>query len=103
MNTGQVRPNLYVPGNCSLGATIIFVHRKGQSIAKRIIGIKVVRSDGSRASLGRIFWLLNFVNALPGAILLLGYLYKLVVSLRICDEKQQCIHDMIDDTIVVKA
>jgi len=86
-----------------LGITIFFVHRNGQSIAKRIVGIKVVRSDGSRASLGRIFWLRNFVNALPGAIPLLGYMYKLVDYLLICGEKQQCIHDMIADTIVVKA
>jgi uncharacterized RDD family membrane protein YckC len=86
-----------------IGITIFFVHRNGQSIAKRIIGIKVVRTDGSRASLGRIFWLRNVVNALPGAIPLLGYIYKLVDYLLIFGEKQQCIHDMIADTIVVKA
>jgi uncharacterized RDD family membrane protein YckC len=85
-----------------VGITIYFVHRNGQTIAKRIIGIKVVRSDGSRASLGRIFWLRNVVNGLPAAIPFLGYVYQLVDYLLIYGEKQQCIHDMIADTIVVK-
>ena len=35
-----------------------------QTIAKKLIGIKVVRSDGSRATVGRIFWLRNVVNTL---------------------------------------
>jgi uncharacterized RDD family membrane protein YckC len=83
--------------------TIYFVHRNGQTIAKRIIGIKVVRADGSRASLARIFWLRNFVNGLPSSLPVLGYLYQLVDYLMIFGEKQQCIHDMIADTIVVKA
>jgi uncharacterized RDD family membrane protein YckC len=86
-----------------IGVTIYFVNRNGQTIAKRIIGIKVVRSDGSRASLGRIFWLRNFVNGLPASIPILGYIYQLVDYLLIFGDKQQCIHDMIADTIVVKA
>src|SRR5262245_19664363 len=32
--------------------TINYVSRNGQSIGKKIIGIKVVRSDGTRATLG---------------------------------------------------
>jgi uncharacterized RDD family membrane protein YckC len=86
-----------------IGITIYFVNRNGQTIAKRIIGIKVVRSDGSRATLARIFWMRNVVNALPGMIPFLGYIYQLVDYLLIFGEKQQCIHDMIADTIVVKA
>jgi len=85
------------------GITIYLVHRNGQSIAKRIFDIKVVRSDGSRASLARIFWLRNFVNALPSGVPILGNFYSIVDSLFIFGEKQQCVHDMIADTIVVKA
>jgi uncharacterized RDD family membrane protein YckC len=86
-----------------IGITLFFVHRNGQTIAKRLLGIKVVRSDGSRASLGRIFWLRNFVNALPSAIPLIGNAYPLIDSLFIFGEKQQCLLDLIADTIVVKA
>src|SRR5688572_16538914 len=40
-----------------IAITVVLVKRNGQTIGKKMTGIKVVRSDGSRASLGRIFWL----------------------------------------------
>lgn len=85
------------------GLAISFVHRNGQSIAKRMIGIKVVRTDGSRGSLALFFWLRNLVNGLAGLVPGLGWLYFLVDSSIIFGEKQQCLHDMIADTSVVKA
>jgi uncharacterized RDD family membrane protein YckC len=83
--------------------TIIFVNRNGQTIAKKIIGIKVVRKDGSRAGLGRIFWLRNVVNMLPSMIPIFGALYGLVDALFIFGDARQCVHDKIADTIVVRA
>jgi uncharacterized RDD family membrane protein YckC len=79
--------------------TVLYVNRNGQSIAKRMLGIKVVRSDGSRASLARIFWLRNVVNIIISVI----PLYGIVDSLFIFSESRQCIHDKIADTIVVNA
>ena len=79
------------------------MHKNGQTIGKKLLSIKVVRSDGSRASLARIFWLRNIVNAIPGAIPLLGNLYVLADHLFIFGEKRQCLHDKIADTIVVRA
>lgn len=79
--------------------TIVYVNRNGQSIAKKITGIKVVRSDGSPAALGRIFWLRNIVNGLLGLI----PLYAVIDALFIFAESRQCLHDKIADTIVVKA
>jgi uncharacterized RDD family membrane protein YckC len=79
--------------------TILFVSRNGQSIGKKLLGIKVVRSDGSKASLGRIFWLRNVVNTLLGLI----PMYGLVDALLIFGEARQCVHDKIADTIVIKA
>ena len=79
--------------------TIVYVNRNGQSIAKKLVGIKVVRSDGSAAALGRIFWLRNIVNGLLGLI----PLYALVDALFIFADSRQCLHDKIADTIVVKA
>jgi uncharacterized RDD family membrane protein YckC len=83
--------------------TILFVSRNSQTIGKKMLGIKVVRTDGSRASFGRIFWLRNVVNTLPSFIPLVGNFYGLVDSLLIFSEKQQCVHDKIADTIVVRA
>jgi len=79
--------------------TWVLVARNGQTIAKKLLDIKVVRSDGSKASVGRIFWLRNFVNGLLGII----PFYGLVDALVIFGEPRQCLHDKIADTIVVVA
>jgi len=86
-----------------IAVTIMLVQKNGQTIAKKMLGIKVVRSDGSKASLGRIFWLRNVVNALPAMIPVIGKLYQLIDPLFIFGAKQQCVHDKIADTIVVRA
>jgi uncharacterized RDD family membrane protein YckC len=79
--------------------TIRYVRQNGQTIGKKILGIKVVRADGSPISLGRIFWLRNVVNALISVI----PLYVLVDVLFIFGESRQCLHDKLADTIVIKA
>ena len=86
-----------------LAVTAYLVHKNGQTIAKKIVGIKVVRSDRSRASLGRIFWLRNFVNGIPGSIPYIGNVYGIVDACFIFGDSRQCLHDKIADTIVVKA
>ena len=79
--------------------TITHMKRNGQSIAKKMIGIKVVRSDGSPASLGRLIWLRNVVNLAISIV----PLYGILDSLFIFGEARQCLHDKIADTIVIKA
>lgn len=83
--------------------TYRLVKRNGQTIAKKWMSIKVVRSDGAHASVGRIFWLRNVVNSLLAFIPLVGALYGLLDALWIFGEQRRCIHDLIADTIVVKA
>ena len=73
--------------------------RTSQSLAKKYLNIKVVRSDGSPIPLGRLIWLRNVVNMLVGII----PLYALVDVLFIFGESRQCLHDRIADTMVVKA
>lgn len=79
--------------------TVKYVRSNGQTIGKKILGIKVVRTDGSPISLGRIFWLRNVVNGLISII----PLYGLIDALFIFGEPRQCVHDKIADTFVVKA
>lgn len=86
-----------------IAVTVYLVKKNGQTIGKKIVGIKVVRSDFSPASLGRIFWLRNVVNGIPGVIPYIGNFYSLVDHLFIFNEQRQCVHDKIADTIVVKA
>ena len=79
--------------------TIPRVIANGQSIAKKMLGIKVARSDGSPASFGRIFWLRNVVNGLLAVM----PLYQFIDWLFIFGESRQCLHDKLADTIVIKA
>ena len=81
------------------GITAWLVAANGQSIGKRLVGIKVVRTDGSRASLARIFLLRNVVNT----VLAFLPFYGLVDVLLIFGEAHQCVHDKIADTVVIKA
>jgi len=79
---------------------ILYVVRNGQSIAKKWLGIKVVRTDGSPASLGRIFWLRNVVNQVLAQLV---PFYGIVDALLIFSDSRQCVHDKIADTVVVLA
>ena len=81
----------------------VMVHRNAQSIGKKFCGIKVARTDGSRATLGRIFWMRNVVNSLIRLVPVIGPLYGLVDVLMIFGEQRRCCHDYIADTIVVQA
>jgi uncharacterized RDD family membrane protein YckC len=78
--------------------TVHYVLRNGQSIAKKMTKIKVVRRDGSPVNLGRIFWMRNVANAILSII----PLYGLIEILFIFSESRQCLHDKLADTIVVK-
>lgn len=79
--------------------TFRLVAKNGQTIAKKLLNIKVVRADGSRATVARIFWLRNVVNGLLSFL----PLYVLIDALFIFGERKQCLHDKIADTIVVDA
>jgi uncharacterized RDD family membrane protein YckC len=79
--------------------TVSHVKRSGQTLGKKAVGIKVVRTDGAPASLGRIFWLRNVINGLIGII----PLYALIDHVFIFSESRQCLHDKLADTIVVVA
>jgi uncharacterized RDD family membrane protein YckC len=86
-----------------IAITTVLVHRNGQTIGKKLLGIKVVRTDGSRATLARIFWLRYFANSLIILIPMVGRFYSLIDSLMIFGESRRCCHDHIADTIVVRA
>lgn len=91
---------------------LIWLHRYGQTIAKRMFRIKIVRTDGSRCGLLRVIFLRSVpitVLTYIVAFLLIafgpygGYLVTLVDSLLIFRGDYRCLHDHFADTIVVKA
>jgi uncharacterized RDD family membrane protein YckC len=79
------------------------LHTRGQTIAKALFKIKVVRSDGSKASLLRLAGLRYFATSLLALVPLIGWLYALVDALMIFRDSRKCLHDNIADTIVVRA
>ena len=81
------------------GYQLYLVGTTGQTIGKRSRGIRVVRLDGSPASLGRILLLRNIV---PGILGSLCGLVNLIDALMIFGEERRCLHDLLADTKVVQ-
>jgi uncharacterized RDD family membrane protein YckC len=81
----------------------VWLQRYGQTVGKRVLRIRIVRSDGGRVSLGRIFALRYLPLILLGCIPYLGFLVTLTDWLLIFRDSRKCLHDQFADTIVVKA
>jgi uncharacterized RDD family membrane protein YckC len=65
----------------------------GQTPAKRLMGVLVVRTDGGRLRLGRA--ILRWLGYWLSGILFLGYLWVLV------DNRRQAFHDKLARTLVI--
>ena len=81
----------------------ILLERAGQTIAKKMLGIRVVRRDGSHCGLARIFVARYLPVTVLGMIPFIGSLVSLVDALLIFRDDRRCLHDEIADTIVVTA
>jgi uncharacterized RDD family membrane protein YckC len=65
----------------------------GQTPGKRLMGLRIVRTDGERITLGPA--IRRWVGYWLSAILFLGYLWVLV------DDRRQALHDKLAGTLVV--
>jgi uncharacterized RDD family membrane protein YckC len=81
----------------------VLLSKRGQTIGKRWMAIKIVKLDGSAPGFVHAVLLRGFVNGLIGAVPYLGFVYTLVDLLMICRDDRRCLHDMIASTRVVKA
>jgi uncharacterized RDD family membrane protein YckC len=84
-------------------ANCVLLHRNAQTIGKRIVGIKVVRTDGSRIGLGRIILLRILPISLLSGIPMVGGLLRLADCLVIFGPERRCLHDLFADTVVINA
>lgn len=82
---------------------LMLLHQHGQTVGKRKLGIRIVRSNGERVGLGRILLMRGLLPGVIGAIPLLGPLFSLANILWIFGDEKRCLHDHIADTIVVCA
>jgi uncharacterized RDD family membrane protein YckC len=80
-----------------------FLHQNGQTVGKKLLGIRIVRSDGSKADLRRLIVLRVLPVWLAGLIPFVGQLVGLIDALLIFRASRKCLHDDIADTIVIKA
>ncbi|MDR1544003.1 MAG: RDD family protein [Prevotellaceae bacterium] len=69
---------------------------QGQTLGKRIVGIRIVKEDGGEAGFGTFFvrWLLNLVD-----FYLVSTLVGLIVM--VCTQKRQRIADLVASTVVI--
>jgi len=81
----------------------VLVYRYGQTFGKRMLGIRVVRMDGSRVTLPRFFFLRWLPVTLLGLVPVLQYFVGLLDALLIFRASSRCLHDDIADTQVVTA
>lgn len=81
-------------------ASLWLMHTRGQTLGKALAGVRMVRSDGSRASLARLLFRrelpIAVISAIPFGALLIG-----LESLQIFGKERRCAHDRVADTIVV--
>jgi len=89
----------WVPWLALLLAQIFYLARDGQTFGKKAVGIAIVdRTTGRTPSIGRNIGLRLLLNGVIGII----PLYGIVDILFIFRQDQQCIHDMIARTAVVR-
>ncbi|MBK9575874.1 MAG: RDD family protein [Fibrobacterota bacterium] len=75
----------------------------GQTWGRRKMSIKIVRTDGSRVSVGRLIVYRNLVIQAISMIPFVGGIVPMVDILMIFRDNRLCLHDQIADTKVVKA
>jgi uncharacterized RDD family membrane protein YckC len=90
-------------GGAIFVVNLYFLHRDGQTLGKKALKIRIVRTNDERSSLGRIFALRMLVPGVIGAVPIVGSFFPIVDSLFIFGEQRRCIHDYLADTKVVVA
>ena len=98
-----LQPTLIVLGIAWCAINVYLFHQNGQTIGKKLLGIRVVRTDGSKVSLARWIVLRAGVISLISAIPLVGWIVAIVDPLLIFRDDRRCLHDLIADTRVVLA
>ncbi|MEO0054535.1 MAG: hypothetical protein RLZZ50_482 [Verrucomicrobiota bacterium] len=76
---------------------------RGQTIGKRILGIRIVRMNGDNPGFMHAVMLRSFVMQLLGAIPFVGGIIGIVDPLLIFRADRRCLHDLLADTQVVEA
>jgi len=89
---------------------IVLLARHGQTIGKKVLGIRMITSDGDIPSIWRVFFLRWLPFAVVGAVVQMvfkvrgsGSIIHLLDVLLIFQPTRRCLHDLFADTHVIKA
>jgi len=80
-----------------------FLYQRSQSVGKMVVGVRIVRPDGSHASIGRTLGLRLVAFGALGFIPVVGPFIGFIDALFIFGSSRRCLHDLVADTIVVTA
>jgi uncharacterized RDD family membrane protein YckC len=79
-----------------------FLHANGQTIGKKLVGIRIARLDDTVPDLGRVVLLryapMSLASLVPG----IGALLNLIDALMIFGSERRCLHDRIASTKVIR-
>ena len=81
----------------------VLLVRRGQTIGKAVLRLRIARPDGTLASPGRVLGLRYGIGYLLSVVPAIGQIYALVDSVLIFRASRRCLHDVIADTVVLKA
>ena len=81
----------------------VLLYKYGQTMAKRLLNIKIVRTNGDRIGFGRLLGLRIILIQVICQVPLIGFLFMIINVLFIFREDHRCIHDLITDTKVIDA
>ena len=84
-----------------IACNLALLNHNSQTIGKRALGIKIVRTDGSPVALSRVVFLRWLPTGIAGRIPFIGRFVALADVLVIFGSERRCIHDYIADTIVI--
>lgn len=76
--------------------------RQGQTIGKKVVGIRIVNERGEVPELNPSLLKRYAVYMLPGLVPLIGFLFSIVNILWIFGSERRCIHDLVANTWVVE-
>jgi uncharacterized RDD family membrane protein YckC len=82
---------------------MVLISTHGQSLAKRWMGIKIIKLDGSPCGFVHGVVLRSWVMALIGQVPFVGAVVGLVDPLLIFGDERRCLHDLIAGTKVILA
>jgi uncharacterized RDD family membrane protein YckC len=99
---GSALPVLIIPVLAFVIVQIVLLSSRGQNLGKILMGIRIVKLDGSNPGFTGAVVLRGFLPGLIGSIPTVGQLFTLVDILLIFREDQRCIHDLMAGTIVVE-